>query len=340
VLDDNSVKCWGANGRGQLGLGDTDNRGDAAGDMGDALLAVTLSGTDALALGAEHSCARLLNGSVKCWGANGSGQLGIGDANDRGATLADMQTLPAVDLGTDLTATAIAAGRAHSCALLNDGSVKCWGANEYGQLGQGHLDTLGDDPGEMGDALWRIDLGTDLTATAISARGDHTCALLDDHSIKCWGSNSSGQLGTGDALNHGDAADTMGDALPVVDLGTGRTAKAIAVGGSHSCANTDIDRVKCWGRNTYGELGLGDTVDRGIDPATLGDNLDNVELGTQRTVRAIAAGNSHSCAVLDDGTVRCWGSNGNGELGLGDTDERGVNAGQMGDNLSLVDVTP
>jgi alpha-tubulin suppressor-like RCC1 family protein len=92
--------------------------------------------------------------------------------------------------------------------------------------------------------------------------------------------------------------------------------------------------------NASGQLGLGDTNDRGIDPASMGNALDPVDLGAQHTVRSVAAGNSHTCAVLDDGTVRCWGSNPSGELGLGDTDNRGDGTGEMGDNLSLVDITP
>jgi alpha-tubulin suppressor-like RCC1 family protein len=340
VLSDNTVKCWGANGRGQLGLGDTSDRGGAPGEMGSALPNVTLAGSDALALGAEHSCARLLTGSVKCWGANESGQLGLGDAADRGGAPTDMQSLPTVDFGAGLTASAIAAGRAHSCALLNGGTVKCWGANDHGQLGQGDTNNRGDAPGEMGAALLPIDLGAGRTATALSARGDHTCALLDNSRIRCWGRNTWGQLGTGDPVDHGSSPGTMGDALPMVSLGTGQTAKAIAAGGSHSCVITAVNQVRCWGLNAHGQLGAGDTTDRGINPATMGDALANVDLGAQHTARAIAAGNDHTCAVIDDGTVRCWGGNPSGELGLGDTDDRGVNAGQMGDNLSLVDIRP
>ncbi|RLB54266.1 MAG: hypothetical protein DRI90_20385, partial [Deltaproteobacteria bacterium] len=168
----------------------------------------------------------------------------------------------------------------------------------------------------------------------------HSCALLDDATVKCWGDNSRGQLGTGDAVNHGSSSSTMGDALPVVALGTGRTAKAIAVGGAHGCVLTDNDLVKCWGANGHGQLGAGDLVDRGNAATDLGDNLSFVNLGSGHTVQSIGAGSQHSCAVIDDGTVRCWGRNGSGELGLGDIFDRGVNLGQMGDGLSLVDITP
>jgi len=340
ILDDNNVKCWGENSRGQLGLGITEDQGDDTGEMGDQLDWVTVGGADGIAAGGRHSCAKLLNGNVKCWGANDQGQLGLGHDSDLGGGSTDMQNVLEVLLGTGRTATAVVAGTAHSCALLDNSTVKCWGANQLGQLGQEHQNALGDGSGEMGDALLPVDLGTGRTATAIGAAGDHTCALLDNSHVKCWGDNSRGQLGTGDAVNHGEAANTMGDALLQVDLGTGRTVQAIAIGGAHGCALTDNDRVKCWGANGHGQLGLGDQLDRGNAMVELGDNLGFVELGAQYTVLSIGAGSHHSCAVIDDGTVRCWGRNSSGELGLGDTFDRGVNQGQMGDSLSLVDITP
>ncbi len=340
VLDDNNVKCWGDNSRGQLGLEVADDQGDEAGEMGDELGWVTVGGADGIAAGGGHSCARMLAGGVKCWGANDQGQLGLGHDSDLGGALGDMQNVDEVQLGTGRTATAVVAGTAHSCALLDNSTVKCWGANQLGQLGQEHTDPLGDGAGEMGDALLAVDLGTGRTATAIGAAGDHTCALLDNSQVKCWGDNTRGQLGTGDTVNHGAVANSMGDALLHVDLGTGRTVQAIAIGGAHGCALTDNDRVKCWGANGHGQLGLGDQVDRGQATGELGDALGFVDLGAQHTVVSIGAGSHHSCAVLDDGTVRCWGRNGSGELGLGDALDRGVNLGQLGDALSLVDITP
>ena len=115
----------------------------------------------------------------------------------------------------------------------------------------------------------------------------------------------------------------MGDALPAVDLGTGRTAKMISAGYAHTCAVLDDDSVKCWGRNNYGQLGFGDTSNRGDGPGEMGDNLDAVDLGTGRTAKMISAGDVHTCAVLDDDSVKCWGDNDYGQLGLGDTSNRG-----------------
>ena len=128
--------------------------------------------------------------------------------------------LPPIDLGTGRTATAISTGSAHTCALLDDSTVKCWGHNTYGQLGQGSTTWLGDGPGEMGDDLPPIDLGTGRTAAAISAGDVHSSALLDDSTVKCWGHNDLGQLGQGSTTWLGDGPGEMGDDLPAVDLGT------------------------------------------------------------------------------------------------------------------------
>ena len=146
-------------------------------------------------------------------------------------------------------AAVITAGDEYSCARLGNGTVKCWGLNFYGQLGQGDTSYRGDGPGEMGNNLAPIDLGTGRTATAITAGRDHTCAVLDDGAVKCWGHNVYGQLGQGDDTSRGDNAGEMGDNLAPVDLGTGRTATAITAGEQHTCALLDVGTVKCWGHN-------------------------------------------------------------------------------------------
>ncbi|WP_437658457.1 hypothetical protein [Sorangium sp. So ce1182] len=220
-LNGGSVKCWGLNNVGQLGLGDALARGDVANEMGDTLRVVDLGGEQPLALatGAYHTCALLRGGRVKCWGHNARGQLGIGDNSHRGASASHMgDNLAEVDVGA--TVTAIAAGGYHTCALLTDGRAKCWGQNDFGQLGLSDMDDRGDAGDEMGDALPAVDLGEGATARAITAGAHHTCALLTDDRVKCWGRNDVGQLGLGDARPRGDELGTMGDALPAVDLAT------------------------------------------------------------------------------------------------------------------------
>ena len=167
----------------------------------------------------------------------------------------------------------------------------------------------------MGDALPAVALGTGRTVVSIAAGGFYTCAVLDDRSVKCWGTNDNGQLGYGDTIQRGDGAGEMGDALPAVALGTGRTAVSIAVGVWHTCAVLDDRSVKCWGQNDYGQLGYGDRIDRGDGAGEMGDAPPAVALGTGRTAVSITAGSYHTCALLDDRSVKCWGGNNYGRLG-------------------------
>jgi cysteine-rich repeat protein len=331
------IRCWGFNQVGQLGLGDTANRGDQADELGKYLPPLRFSTPAvAIAAGDDHTCALLKDGRVICWGENGDGQLGLGDMLPRGNKTGETgDALASVSLGTNLTATAIAAGFEHTCALLNDGSVKCWGDNGFGQLGVGASDNRGNHGDELGDMLPTVNLGAGQTATAIAAGARHTCALLDDRSVKCWGLNTSGQLGVGDTLTRGDM---MGYSLAAIDLGASKTVSAIAVGASHTCALLDDRSVKCWGDNQFGQLGRGDTQNRGDGPTEMGDNLLPIPLGTDMTAMAIATGANHTCALLSNGSIKCWGANYEGQLGRGDTQNRGDGPNEMGDNLPAIDL--
>jgi len=340
VLGGGSVKCWGYNGYGQIGVGDKVTRGDGTGEMGDDLPVVNLgTGKEAveLELGTEHSCAVLSDGGLRCWGNGMFGRLGLGDGTSRGDDAGEMgDVLPAVALGTGKTAVSVGAGVHHTCALLNDGSVKCWGSNSLGQLGSGVAGTVGNGPWQMGDHLGAVSLGSGKTAVALAVGYNHGCAVLSDGSVKCWGSNSLGQLGIGSTQHRGDSAGEMGDSLPSVNLGTGKTAVAITAGFGHSCALLNDGSVKCWGDNGYGQLGLGDTADRGDQSNEMGNNLPAVSLGAGKTAVAISAGHDHTCALLNDSHVKCWGYNGFGQLGVGDAANRGDAPNEMGDSLPAV----
>ena len=194
------------------------------------------------------------------------------------------------------------------------------------------LDELED---EVVEAETTFGLWPSGTGNILSSSNFHTCAVLDDDSVKCWGYNSAGQLGLGDTNYRGDDWYEMGDNLLAVNLGTGRKVKAISAGGSHTCAVLDDDSVKCWGYNYYGQLGLGDTNIRGDNWNEMGDNLPAVNLGTGRKAKAISAGGSYTCAALDDGSVKCWGYN-DGRLGIGYLNNRGDDPYEMGDKLPLV----
>jgi len=295
----------------------------------------TVSSSDAsssanpIAAGAFHNCAILDNASVKCWGRSNLGNLGIGTTDDRGNEPGEMAALSSINLGTGRTATSISGGNVHTCALLDNASVKCWGHGGNGRLGQGNTNDLGDGANEMGDNLPSIDLGTGRTATATAAGGAHSCAILDNGSVKCWGKNAHGQLGldyTPDNLGHQPGE--MGDNLSSINLGTGRTATAIAAGIFHSCAILDNGSVKCWGNNNYGQLGIDNTTQMGDSSGEM-TQLTGINLGTGRTATAIAAGRSHTCAILDNTSVKCWGRNNYGNLGIDNTTDMGKTSGSM-----------
>ncbi|MEZ4704431.1 MAG: hypothetical protein R3A11_04455 [Bdellovibrionota bacterium] len=341
LLTNGQVKCWGRNYAGQLGLGNTSNRGDNSNEMGDNLSAVSLgTGVTAtqIVAGGDHTCALLSNGQVKCWGRNYYGQLGLGDTDNRGDGPNEMgNNLPTVSLGTGLIATQISSGMYHSCALLNNGQVKCWGFNGDGELGLGDSQDRGDNINEMGDNLSAVSLGTGLTVLQLSTRGYISCVVLSNNKVKCWGLNYQGQLGLGDTDNRGDDSNEMGDNLPTLAFGKG-FATQISVGTDHTCAILTGDKVKCWGTNYSGQLGLGDKSRRGDDINDMGSNLPIVDLGTGVFATQISSGGYHTCTVLNNHRVKCWGYNSSGQLGLGDPNDRGDNINEMGDNLHPVDL--
>ena len=319
---------------GSLAGTDTVRVTDAALNTSNAI--VTLIVPVQIISGSYHTCVRYNDGSVKCWGLNSSGQLGLGDTTTRGS-LANQggSNLPFVNLGTGRTAKGLAAGYTHTCAILDNNSVKCWGLNSSGQLGQGDTTTRGTSATTMGDGLLAINLGTGRTALKIAAGNAHTCAILDDNTLKCWGANLYGQLGRDNTTNVGNTAGSMGNTLLAVNLGVGFTAKEVSAGLDHTCVILDNNTLKCFGRNDRGQLGYDSTT-------TLGDSagemaaLATVNLGVGRTAVSISNGYSFTCALLDNGLVKCWGRNQSGQLGL---DSNVVTKGSAaGDMASLVGI--
>jgi alpha-tubulin suppressor-like RCC1 family protein len=314
LLDTGAVRCWGRAVEGQLGYGNTDTIGDNETPGG--FLPVELgAGRRAVAIsaGGAHTCALLDTGDVRCWGFGNAGRLGYGNTNDIG----DNETpggFGPVDLGTGRKAVAISAGNAHTCAILDTGAVRCWGYGGGGQLGYGNTNDIGDN--EVPGSVDPVDLGTGRKAVAISAGGDQVCAVLDTGAVRCWGVGDDGQLGYGNTNRIGDD-ETPGSVGPVF-LGAGRRAVAISVGINHTCALLDTGAVRCWGLGSAGRLGYGneDTIGDDETPGGFGP----VDLGAGRSAVAIGAGGFHTCALLDTGAVRCWGSSGFGQLGYGNTD--------------------
>ncbi len=352
VLGD--IKCWGRNDQGQLGAGiSAANVGRNANELGNALKTVNLgAGAQASRIdsGGNHTCAILGDKSLKCWGENLHGQLGIGDAASRGTSPAQMgDNLPAVDLGTGERAKVVACGADHSCALLESGDVKCWGSNYYGQLGvvQDPSDAnRGDGPSEMGDQLPRVPL--DVKATSIAVGRHHSCAVLEGGTIKCWGLNNTGQLGESTTTN---TSTTLPLDTSHVKVDSQRDAIAVSVGGrllnmgslpefGHSCALLDDFSVKCWGANSTGQLGQIPTGNNNKSwsdfPGELIASLPALKLSPTPT--AISAGGRHTCALLANGSVKCWGENTSAQLGSGSTLDYGDNAVETTSTLPPVNL--
>jgi len=334
LLVDGRVKCWGGNDRGQLGLGDTEPRGDEPGEMGDVLPDVDL-GSQAIAArlyaGGAFNCAQLLDGTVVCWGDNGYGQLGTASVENVGDDPQEMgNRLVPLDLG-DQVVTSLSTGAGHACAAFEDGSVRCWGNNGSGQLGLEDTETRGDSPGEMGSSLPALDLGSQgLFATPWAGTRDATCAQLVNGTVRCWGAGADGLPGRGNRENYGDEPGEMGDVLPSVPLGTSALPIELYVR-DHACALFSGGQIRCWGRNDSGQLGLGDSEARGDDPEEMGPNLPALDLGAPSQHLFGTAGGG--CAQLLTGQVKCWGRNARGGLGLGDTDHRGDEPDEMGSAL-------
>ncbi|MEZ4265786.1 MAG: hypothetical protein R3F39_05355, partial [Myxococcota bacterium] len=192
----------------------------------------------------------------------------------------------------DQAAKAVTVGGGHACALLAGGTVRCWGGNDFGQLGDGTNASRDVAAPVVGLELVKV----------ISAGAHHTCAAIADGTVRCWGRNDRGQLGDGT---------TEDSALPMVVSGLGFV-KALSAGDSHTCAILGDGTMRCWGANDRGQLGDG----------TFEDSLMPVEVSGAAFVKDLACGNEHTCAVAADGLVACWGRGDSGQLGHGDSEDK------------------
>ena len=337
ILYNGSVKCFGRGAEGQLGNGTGLDSGYSTGSSVATTAAIELGlrrTARAIAVGSAHSCALLDNFAVKCWGLGAYGQLGYENTMWRGDGANEMgDSLPEINLGTGRTATAIAVGAEHSCALLDNFTVKCWGRSSYGQLGYGNTDSRGDGVSEMGDALPAINFGTGRTARAVAAGKNFTCALLDNFAVTCWGANTGGQLGLGDTTERMSPT-----ALAAIDFGSGRTARALSAGDDHVCAILDDGALVCWGAASSGALGSGSTTDIGNEPGEMGSALAAVSLSTSETAIAVSAGKSHSCALLSNNTLKCFGNGADGRLGQNSQTTLGDSPSELGTALPAINL--
>jgi alpha-tubulin suppressor-like RCC1 family protein len=317
-----SVVCWGNNDTGELGIGMYTTSVSMPGT------AVGLPGIAQLAGASRHACALLTDGSVQCWGDNQYGSLGTGDFFTH-----DGPTVPVIGVAN---ARAIASGYFHECAILGDGTLGCWGWNQFGQLGDGTRSIsevpvqamIPDGASVLGgmDArtcavypsgavwCWGHELlgdGNDgwagvpilvpgLSSIAIASGIDYTCARDQGGQVQCWGYNFWGQLGDGTTTQHYSPKPITGALV----------ASHLAGGFQHSCVVTSAGTVFCWGHNPEGRIGDNTTTDR---------NAPTAVMGLPSAATSTALGLAFSCAVLANGGVSCWGANDRGQLGDGTT---------------------
>lgn len=280
VFPNGRLKCWGGNSGGQLGVGDETERTSPT-----AVAAITTARS--VALGDDHTCAALTDGTVRCWGRNDVGQLGDGSTTSSNVPV----PVPGIT-----NATAVSAGERFSCALLADGTAKCWGGSPSDSSG-----VLGN--GTNTGSLTPVAVSGLANAVALASGRSHSCALLGDGTVKCWGLNASGELGVpSSGPGKCDGSSCAQTAIPVPGL---TNVTKLVTGSAFTCALVGT-AARCWGSNSFGELGNGG----GSDSSTPVD-VTGIPVAT-----ALSAGRNHACAALPDGTVRCWGS---ASVGLGDT---------------------
>jgi alpha-tubulin suppressor-like RCC1 family protein len=276
-LNNGKLKCWGDNSFGQLGLGNSNSKGRSAGDMGDNLPYVNLpDGTQVvkLAVGDNHVCVLLDDQTVRCWGDNQYGQLGVGSTQNVGSDPAHMSNaLKAVNFGEQTPLELVANGNS-TCALLTNGLPACWGQNNDGKLGLGHTDPVGDSIEEVEQGLQGVDLGPGINATHIAGMKNGFCALTNTHQISCWGGNDKGQLGIeSDQLVSFEPTFVK---IPeqLAFIGIARNSY-----GKNMCGLLYTQEITCWGENAHGELAQGDTLSRGGFPDEMSVQPPLVNLG-------------------------------------------------------------
>ena len=282
VMAEGGVKCWGSNNLGQLGDGTNTDRNTPVDVVG------LTSGVAAISASRLHTCALTTAGGVKCWGRVLQDPLTLSEQSMGDGMATDEPT--AVDVqGLTSGVVAITTGVIHTCALTNEGGVKCWGYNREGQLGNG----------EITDRGVPVDVEGLTDVVAIAAGWKHTCAITTGGGLKCWGWNNGGQIGDTTTTDRTTPVDVVG-------LTSGVT--AVAAGRLHTCAVTTAGGVKCWGLNDGGQVGDG-TNDPHFSPVDV--------VGLNSGVAAVSTGLLHSCIVTTTGGLKCWGVDSSGQLGDG-----------------------
>lgn len=275
------VRCWGNNEQRQIGNGSSALR------FG---LPQTVSGIDAVqqqvVAGSDFSCALDAGGGVACWGSNVFGQAGTGAETQSYPVPTSVQGLPAA-------VRQLSAGEGHVCAVTVDDALLCWGDNTYGQTGDGSVDPL--------VRASPVEVAGLNDAVQISAGAVHTCATTAGGAVRCWGSNTSGQLGDGSTTRRLGPVDVFG-------LGSGM--RLVAAGEAHSCALAVSGELSCWGDNRSFQLATGSSALRETRPVSMAGLFasSGTTGGFSAPLLALSAGNRHSCALTSQNRVGCWGA--------------------------------
>jgi len=283
VTELGGIRCWGNNNLGQIGDGTMNNKRSTPVDVS-GLGAIA---TDVLT-GNTATFALTTSGGVKVWGSNKDGLFGNGTTAPQ-AGLMGPQDVPGLSSGI----TAVANTYLHACAITEQGLLKCWGLNNFGQLGDG----------TMVQRYSPVDVtGLTDTVKAVSVGGFYTCVLTSVGGVQCWGDNQWGQLGNGTTTQRSVPSDVTGLTSGVA---------AIASGDYHACALMVGSGVKCWGRNDDAQLGTGVTSRQENAPVDVA--------GLPGDLTGISATGANTCVLTSSGGIKCWGWNGRGELGDGTT---------------------
>jgi alpha-tubulin suppressor-like RCC1 family protein len=333
------VRCWGDNRFGQVGSG-------VPGWAATAQAIVSLgTAASAVNVGGFFACATTTGGALRCWGSNGTnGAMGDG-------TIGGIRTAPSADVSGFSSGTAyVSMGASHGCAVTAGGGLKCWGENSLGQLGDGTKVTR-PTPVDV--------VGLTSGVAAVSAINRGVCARTTAGAAKCWGDNYYGQAGDGSTTGFGDTRTS-----PVAVVGLSTNVSDISAGGDSACAViAPAGAVKCWGRNSNGQVGDGTTTDRlaptdvvglssgvasvhvgygfacarlttngvkcwgtyALGNGTFAASLTPVDpVGLSTGVLQVATSFSNACARMSDGTVKCWGGNYEGAVGDGTLIDRAV----------------
>ena len=270
------------------------------------VLTCALAGDLQISAGGSHTCVVLKSGALKCFGSNVFGQCGADSTTTAfGRNPGEMLTVSEAVLGQDVRQ--VSAGFDHTCVLLKDGTVKCFGKGINGRIGTDSTANVADGVGLSALEGPRVNV---TTATSVQAGEQFSCALLEDKTVACWGSGNLGQMNRGDADNVADGITNSG---AIASLNLTSTVKKLALGSHHACVIFENDdTVRCWGWGGLGQLGNAKNINIGLNP---GDPSALVAVDLGAAALDVCAGDMHSCALMDDFTIKCWGNGLKGALG-------------------------